>query len=81
MLSFLRTEGNMTANKSTQGNQENASEPRHKIKIRHLNFILFLKITRQVYNLFQDLWKKLLGFFIKIKKGAKNGARIYFLKV
>jgi hypothetical protein len=33
-----RTEGNITANKSTPGNQQNVSEPRHlfKISIRYL---------------------------------------------
>ena len=30
------------------------------------------ELTRQVYNLFQDLWKKPFMGFKKVKKGEKN---------
>ena len=40
-------------------------------------FCLISMWTRQVYNLFQDLWNKALGFLKRCKKGAKTVQTIY----
>ena len=52
------------------------SYPPKKIIQNYATYSTFLYIwTRQVYNLFQDLWNK--AFFRKVQKGAKNGANVY----
>ena len=48
-----------------------------KILLEHVVLApeIYLK-TRQVYNLFQDLWNKFFGLIQRFKRGAKNSKNI-----
>ena len=49
---------------------------------QHLKYVPVINGTRQVYNLFQNLWNKVLGFFRKVlfKKRCKNVLKSSFIR-